>query len=84
MFAMITPTTALVVGAIALIVFGPKQLPELAKGLGKALGEFKKGLSGIDETDHAAPPASAQGLTPPPPPPSEAAPTTGADAQTPR
>ncbi len=50
---MITPTTALVVGAIALIVFGPKQLPELAKGLGKALGEFKKGLANLDN-DHPA------------------------------
>lgn len=46
---MITPTTALVVGAIALIVFGPKQLPELAKGLGKALGEFKKGLNNLND-----------------------------------
>ncbi len=53
---MITPTTALVVGAIALIVFGPKQLPELAKGLGKALGEFKKGLNNLNEPEPPAPP----------------------------
>lgn len=50
---MITPTTALVVGAIALIIFGPKQLPELAKGLGKALGEFKKGMSNLNDTPEA-------------------------------
>lgn len=52
---MITPTTALVVGAIALIIFGPKQLPELAKGLGKALGEFKKGLNNLDAEPSPAP-----------------------------
>ena len=43
---MFTPTTAILVGTVALIVFGPKQLPELAKSLGKAMGEFKKGLNG--------------------------------------
>lgn len=57
---MITPLTAFVVGGIALVIFGPKQLPELAKGLGKAIGEFKKGISNIDEPPPpAAPPPSA-------------------------
>ncbi|MBU6427759.1 MAG: twin-arginine translocase TatA/TatE family subunit [Cyanobacteria bacterium REEB65] len=53
---MLTPTTAILVGAVALIIFGPKQLPELAKSLGKAMGEFKKGLNGEPE---APPPASS-------------------------
>ncbi len=43
---MLTPTTAVLLGSVALILFGPKQLPELAKSLGKAMGEFKKGLNG--------------------------------------
>ncbi|MFN2464761.1 MAG: twin-arginine translocase TatA/TatE family subunit [Candidatus Dormibacteria bacterium] len=30
---------------MALIVFGPKRLPELGHGLGKAITEFKKGAS---------------------------------------
>ena len=30
---------------IALIVFGPKRLPELGNGLGKAIAEFKKGAA---------------------------------------
>ena len=32
----------IVIMAVALIVIGPKKLPDLAKSLGRALGEFKK------------------------------------------
>ncbi|MBI4052387.1 MAG: twin-arginine translocase TatA/TatE family subunit [Elusimicrobia bacterium] len=32
------------IGAVALILFGPKRLPELAKSVGKALKAFKEGL----------------------------------------
>jgi len=35
-------TEILLILAIALIVVGPKKLPELAKTLGKAMGEFKR------------------------------------------
>lgn len=35
----------IVILAVALIVFGPKKLPELAKSLGRALNEFKKASS---------------------------------------
>ncbi len=33
--------------AIALIVIGPKKLPDLAKSLGRALGEFRKATSDL-------------------------------------
>ena len=39
----------LVILAIALIVFGPNKLPELAKGLGKAMREFKKATEDMKE-----------------------------------
>jgi TatA/E family protein of Tat protein translocase len=32
----------IMIAAIALIVIGPKKLPDLARSLGRALGEFKK------------------------------------------
>jgi TatA/E family protein of Tat protein translocase len=39
----------LVVLIIALIVFGPKRIPELGQSLGKGIGEFKASLEGDDE-----------------------------------
>ena len=39
----------LVIAVIALLVVGPKKLPELAKTLGKGLSEFKKATEGATE-----------------------------------
>jgi TatA/E family protein of Tat protein translocase len=36
--------------AVALIVFGPKKLPDLAKSMGRALGEFKRATSDIKDS----------------------------------
>jgi TatA/E family protein of Tat protein translocase len=35
----------IIILAIALIIFGPGKLPELGKGLGKSIREFKKAMS---------------------------------------
>lgn len=34
---------------LALVLFGPKQLPQLGRGLGEALREFRKGTSGLSQ-----------------------------------
>lgn len=34
---------------IILLLFGARKIPDLAKGLGKGIREFKKGLSEIDK-----------------------------------
>ena len=47
---MLAGPDLLVVLAIALIVFGPKKLPELAKTIGKAMGEFKKTTEEMKES----------------------------------
>jgi TatA/E family protein of Tat protein translocase len=38
----------LVILVIALIIFGPSKLPQIGSGLGKAIRDFKKGVSGED------------------------------------
>lgn len=39
----------IVVFVVALIVFGPKKLPELGRTLGKGVAELKKALSGVKD-----------------------------------
>ena len=44
----------LVIFVVALIVLGPKRLPEVAKALGKGLAEFRKATAGLtDELTNA-------------------------------
>ena len=45
MMPSIGPMELVVVLAIALIVFGPKRLPDLAKSLGSSMREFKESIS---------------------------------------
>jgi TatA/E family protein of Tat protein translocase len=40
----------LIILAIALIVFGPNKLPELARAFGKAMREFKKATEEVKES----------------------------------
>ncbi|NNG01427.1 MAG: twin-arginine translocase TatA/TatE family subunit [Desulfobacteraceae bacterium] len=49
MFGIGMPEMFLIL-AVALIVIGPKKLPDLAKSLGRALGEFKKATSELKES----------------------------------
>jgi sec-independent protein translocase protein TatA len=45
------PLELAVVLVIALVVFGPKRLPELGKSMGKGIREFKGSLSMDDKND---------------------------------
>ena len=49
MFGIGMPELILIL-AVALIVLGPKKLPDLAKSLGRALREFKKATSELKES----------------------------------
>ena len=50
----IGPWEIAVVVIIALVVFGPKRLPELGQSLGKAITGFKSGLKSSEEEIRAA------------------------------
>ena len=41
----------LIILAIALVVFGPSKLPQIGSGLGKAIRDFKKGVSSNEENE---------------------------------
>jgi len=43
------PPELIIIGVIALLIFGPKKLPELGSGLGKAIRDFKGAISEPDE-----------------------------------
>jgi sec-independent protein translocase protein TatA len=53
------PMHLLVILFIALLVFGPKKLPELGKGLGEGIRSFKDSMNGKDQ-----PATSAQSSAP--------------------
>jgi sec-independent protein translocase protein TatA len=42
MFGSVGPTELILIFIIALLVFGPRKLPEVGKSVGKAIREFKK------------------------------------------
>ena len=45
----IGPMEIIIVCVIALIVLGPKRLPDAGRSLGRGIREFKNGISGTDE-----------------------------------
>jgi sec-independent protein translocase protein TatA len=48
------PMHLLVIAGIALLVFGPKKLPELGKGLGESIRGFKAAMQQTSEEKRAA------------------------------
>lgn len=47
----IGPMELIIVLAIALIVLGPKKLPEVGRSIGRGMREFKDGLSTVSTDD---------------------------------
>jgi sec-independent protein translocase protein TatA len=50
MFGSIGMPELIIIFVIALIVFGPRKLPELGRSLGKSLAEFKKASNELRST----------------------------------
>jgi sec-independent protein translocase protein TatA len=43
----------MVILVIALVIFGPSKLPQIGSGLGKAIRDFKKGVTGNEDDEPA-------------------------------
>lgn len=72
LFAMLNGWEVVAILAIVLVLFGAKKLPELARGLGQGIKEFKKSSQEIqDELNQAMdmntpPPPAPRAQVPPP------------------
>jgi sec-independent protein translocase protein TatA len=53
MEGLFQPMHLIVILAIALIIFGPRRLPELGEGLGKSIKAFKNAINEKDEPKEA-------------------------------
>ena len=45
---------------VALLVFGPKKLPEIGAGLGKGIRDFKQSVSGDDQSSPVISPGDSR------------------------
>ena len=73
---MLGPWEVFAILAVLLLLFGAKRLPELAKGLGKGIREFKKASHDVEQELHRVieeepppPPPRPRPAAPPPSPP---------------
>lgn len=55
----IGPMEVVVIMLLALLIFGPKKLPELGRSLGKGIREFRKSTSGLMESINTEPTAQS-------------------------
>jgi sec-independent protein translocase protein TatA len=64
MFGLGIPELIIIL-VLALLVFGPRKLPELGSFLGKSLRDFRDSLDGRAEDDAVGPPATREDETSP-------------------
>ncbi len=60
------PIHLLVIAIVALLIFGPRRLPEVGRGIGKAISEFRKGAQEMTESfkEEVAKPVDPAGAPP--------------------
>lgn len=49
------PTSLVIISIIALIIFGPKKLPQFGRAIGSTLKEFKSAADDLDHDSHDTP-----------------------------
>jgi sec-independent protein translocase protein TatA len=72
---LFTPTHLVLVLIVALLLFGPKKLPELGKGLGEGMRGFKDAIKGTDPKAEGSVHAASDAHTVTPQPAASNAPT---------
>ncbi len=60
------PVHLLFIAAVALVVLGPRRLPDLAKALGHGIREFREAINTGESDEPEAPAAAATAQGPPP------------------
>jgi sec-independent protein translocase protein TatA len=45
-------TEVILIIVVVVLLFGGRKIPELMRGIGKGINEFKKGVRGDDETEN--------------------------------
>lgn len=86
MFGSIGMAEMVVIFLIALLIFGPRKLPELGKSLGRSLAEFKRASNELRNTledevrvEEQREQAARANVQPPQPPPAPPEPVAEAD-----
>ncbi len=88
MFGSIGGPELIVIFIVALLIFGPRKLPELGRAIGKGLAEFRKAAADLKDTletevNRVEPPARRDALPAAPSAEKREAPAGAADAGTP-
>lgn len=51
---LLSPVHIVLLLVVALLVFGPKRLPEIGSGLGRGIREFKRAMNTLNEPENPA------------------------------
>ncbi len=60
MLAFLGPWEILILVVLLLLIFGARRLPQMGRELGRGAREFKRGISGGDDTPEDAPEAERE------------------------
>ena len=59
-FGNLGSTEIIIIAFVVLLLFGGKKIPELMRGLGKGVSQFKKGMNDIEQELNAEPEKSVE------------------------
>jgi sec-independent protein translocase protein TatA len=54
------PTHLLFIAIVALVIFGPKRLPEMGRSIGEAMREFKRSMNRLNEDEPSPEPKNQE------------------------